>query len=165
MKIITQKGVWVSDSFTKIFGSEDVIPSKTIPGFETLNRSMSEKQIKDELGAQECTVEDVAAFLENPPQETNDGYANLFYVAGFVVHVHWSAGRREWRVRAWGFDGRHWDAGRRVFSRNWPSETVHQTTTDTATTSEEHLSAQSLETLEDAIQLVKQAGYQVSKIV
>jgi len=48
----------------------------------------------------------------------NNGYANLFYVPGFVVGVYWDAGGRTWCVRAWLRDGLDWDEGRRVFSRN-----------------------------------------------
>jgi hypothetical protein len=47
----------------------------------------------------------------------NNGYRNIFYVAGFVVRVRWDSGRRRWDVRA-GSLGDYWFASDRVFSRN-----------------------------------------------
>lgn len=48
----------------------------------------------------------------------NNGYWNLFYVAGCVVDLRWNAGLRGWSVSAWGLGDDHWAAGDRVFSRN-----------------------------------------------
>lgn len=122
MKIETKQGLWVSSSFTEKFGNKDITPAKTVPGFRKLERNMYDTEIIKELGAQECTLEDVAAFLENPPEGCDDGYWNIFYVSGYVVHVRWRGGDREWFVLAWELDVDYWRAGRRAFSRNSPSE-------------------------------------------
>jgi hypothetical protein len=122
MKIETRTGLWVSSPFTEKFGNKEIIPAKTVPTFKTLERAMNDSEIKSELGAQECTLEDIAAFLENPPEGTKDGYWNIFYVAGCVVGVDWGSGSREWRVDAWGLGDGRWGAGSRAFSRNWHSE-------------------------------------------
>lgn len=124
MKIETKQGLWVSSSFTEKFGNKDITPAKTVPTFKKLERNMYDTEIIKELGAQDCTLEDVAAFLENPPEGCDDGYTNLFYVAGYVVDVYWLGGAREWDVLAWGLDGGRWIAGRRAFSRNSPSESL-----------------------------------------
>lgn len=65
----------------------------------------------------------IAQMIEQQPNGKegdllNNGYANLFYVPGFVVRVRWGAGRRRWRVSAWGRDDDGWGAGDRVFVRN-----------------------------------------------
>lgn len=118
MKITTSKNLWVSDSFTEKFGSEDIKPAKTVPEFKALPRAMTDSEIKKELGAQECTLEDVAAFLKNPPEGCDDGYWNLFYIAGCVVGVGWYSGSREWSVSTWNLDDVRWSAGVRAFGCN-----------------------------------------------
>lgn len=151
MKITTSKGLWVSSFFTEKFGNKDIPPAKTVPGFKVLSRNMTDAEIKAEFGPQECTLEDVAAFLKKPPKGTDDGYWNLFYVSGFVVGVCWGADAREWYVFGWSLDGLYWLAGRRVFSRNFiPLEKPSGT--------------QDLD-LETAIARVKLDGYTVVKIV
>lgn len=115
MKIETKKGLWVSSSFTAEFGTPDITPAKTVPGFKKLERNMYDHEIKSELGAKECTLEDVAAFLENTPEGCDDGYSNLFYVAGCVVLVDWSSGLRGWDVSTWYLDDGSWVAGNRAF--------------------------------------------------
>ena len=122
MKIETGKGLWVSNSFTERFGNEDIIPANTVPEFRILPRNMYDHEINDELGVEECTLGDVAAFLENPPDGTKDGSWNLFRLPGCVVLVCWFADYRKWNVFDWGLDGGNWHAGYRVFSRNWRSE-------------------------------------------
>lgn len=125
MKIETRPGLWVSEPFTKKFGNKDIKPAKTVPGFKVFTKSMNDSEIKSELGAQECTLADVAAFLEKPPEGTADGNWNLFYVAGCVVNVRWNAGSREWDVDAWELDDNYWFAGNRTFSSNWSSEPLN----------------------------------------
>lgn len=120
MKITTSKNLWVSDSFTEKFGSEDIKPAKTVPEFKALPRAMTDSEIKKELGAQECTLEDVAAFLKNPPEGCDDGYWNLFYVAGCVVSVRWNSDSRGWCVYAWDLGGGSWRAGNRAFGVTVP---------------------------------------------
>lgn len=150
MKIETRKRLWVSDSFTEKFGNEEITPAKTVPPFKTLEQDMNDHEIKKELGVQESTLEDVAAFLENPPEGTDDGYTNLFYVAGYVVNVCWDDDDHEWNVRAWKLDDDDWDAGLRAFSRNSSSDTLESSDTE------------SLGLLE-AVEVCKEAGYVVYK--
>lgn len=118
MKITTRKGLWVSYSFTEKFGTEDITPATTVSSYKTLERTMTDSEIKTEFGAQESTLEDVAAFLENPPKGCDDGYANIFYVAGCVVRVFWYSDDRKWRVRTWRLGGGGWNAGARAFGCN-----------------------------------------------
>lgn len=112
MKFTTRYGLYISPSFTSKFGKIDVTPAATVPGFKTLERPMYDHEIKVQLGAEECTLEDVAAFLENPPEGTKGGYANIFYVSGFVVRVRWLGG--EWDVDGWSLDDGSWGAGDHV---------------------------------------------------
>lgn len=122
MKIETKKGLWVSSSFTDKFGNEEIKPAKTILPFKVLPRSMSDSEIKKEFGIEESTLEDVAAFLENPPKGTNDGHWNIFYVAGCVVRARWNSDSQKWVVYAWELGDGRWRAGRRAFGRNSLSE-------------------------------------------
>ena len=122
MKIETKKELWVFSSFTGKFGNKEIKPAKTVSLFKRLKKNMFDSEIKRQLGAQECTLADVAAFLKNPPKGCDDGYANLFYVAGYVVRVNWVGDDRGWGVRAWELDDGLWPAGSRVFSRNWHSD-------------------------------------------
>lgn len=115
MKLQTQTGIWVSRSFTDKFGNKDIKPAKTVPAFKTLTKNMYDSEIKSELGAEECTLEDVAAFLKNPPEGTKDGNWNLFYVAGCVVYVRWDSDDRKWYVFTWELDDDDWLAGDRAF--------------------------------------------------
>lgn len=117
----TKPGLWVSSSFTDKFFSDEITPAKSVPEFKKLERYMNDSEIQKELGPSECTLEDVAAFLTNPPKGTDDGYWNIFYVAGCVVFVVWNSDGREWYVRAWYLDDDRWYAGSRVFARNWHS--------------------------------------------
>lgn len=115
MKIETRKGLWVSSSFTEKFGNKDIIPAKTVPPFKTFKKSMIDTEIKEELGIGDSTLEDIAAFLENPPEGTDNDYWNIFYVAGCVVNVHWNSDDRQWHVYAWKLDGNYWRADHRAF--------------------------------------------------
>lgn len=119
MKITTRKGLCVSSSFTENFGTDEITPAKNVPGFKTFGTQMTDEQILNELGVQECTLEDVAAFLEKPPEGTDDGNWNIFYVRGLVVGADWVAGRGYWHVGAWHRDDIAWRAGDRVFSGNF----------------------------------------------
>lgn len=122
MRIETKKGLGISSSFTDEFGNKDIKPAKTVPAFKKLERNMYDSEIKKEFGVQESTLEDLAAFLKNPPEGCNDGYSNIFYVAGCVVRVFWNSDDREWYVHTWGLDDGRWLAGNRAFGCNSPSE-------------------------------------------
>ncbi|MBU6388647.1 hypothetical protein KGQ72_02130 [Patescibacteria group bacterium] len=65
----------------------------------------------------------IAQMIERQPDGKegdllNNGYANLFYVPGYVVGVDWRADGRGWGVSAWERDDGRWNAGSRVFVRN-----------------------------------------------
>lgn len=122
MKIETQKGIWVSSSFTGRFGNENIKPSKKVLPFQKLPRAMNDNEIQKELGVQECTLSDVATFLKNPPVDCDDGYFNLFYLPSCVVFVRWSGAG--WSVYAWRRDDFRWYGSRRVFS---PATSVSET--------------------------------------
>lgn len=122
MKIETRKGLWVSSSFAEKFGNKNIEPAKTVLPFKKLQKIMSDSEIKSELGIVESILADVAAFLENPPEGTDDGYANIFYIAGCVVSVRWISDGREWGVRTWDLGVGRWHAGGRAFGRNSLSE-------------------------------------------
>lgn len=122
MKIETKKGLWVSSSFTEKFGNKDIQPAQTVPAFKKLERNMHDSEIKKEFGMEECTLGDVAAFLKNPPEGCNDGYWNIFYVAGCVVRVGWLSVDRRWGVGSWRLGVGSWSAGSRAFGRNRLSE-------------------------------------------
>lgn len=113
----------MSGRFTELFGNADITPSKSVPPFKTLPRVMNDTEIKQELDVSECTLEDVAAFLENPPKGTDDRNCNLFYLPDCVVHVSWDSDYREWLVVAWELDDDVWLAGLRVFSASKTSDT------------------------------------------
>lgn len=124
MKIETNEGLWVSSSFTERFGNKDITPAKNVSSFNKLEKYMTDSEIQKELGIQESTLEDVAAFLKNPPEGCDNGYWNIFYVAGCVVLVSWNSDDREWSVNAWDLDDDRWYAGDRAFGCNSPSEAL-----------------------------------------
>lgn len=113
---------WVDPDFTKEFGEKEFDVSVAFPTFQKLPRNMPDAAIESELKPGFCTLGDVYAFFNNPPEGTKDGYANLFYFESFVVLVYWDAGRGEWHVDAWRRRGGGWDSEGRVFS---PATVTH----------------------------------------
>jgi hypothetical protein len=120
----TRKGLWVSDDFTsRTKGIGVCTKSLSLKRFN-LVKDAYDREIKSELPQQhEVQLWHIAKLIEAQEGGTdgpllNDGYWNIFYVAGFVVHVSWNGGRREWYVYAWRLDGSRWHARRRVFSSN-----------------------------------------------
>lgn len=104
---------WVdSDLFSR--APEEFSKVEGTPKFQKLTRSMNDAEIENELKPGLCTLGDVLAFLENPSEETKDGYWNLFYLETCVVGVFWSGS--DWYVYTWRRDGRTWHRGIRVFS-------------------------------------------------
>lgn len=144
---------YVSSSFLTEFGNDEVVIGSPLI-CQKLTRSMTDSEIISELGVQECTLGDVLATLDNSTEEMKDGNWNIFYIKGHarVVRVYWGADGGEWRVLDWYRGGGSWSGGSRVFS---PAIDSRFTST---------LDSGSL-TLEDAIKIVKKAGYQVIKII
>lgn len=122
------KGLWVSSSFEERI--RDKAPTvATAQKFElssfTLLKNSSDKDIEAALPekhifseSEVCAV--VAALIDKQPKGKegallNNGYANLFYTASFVVHVRWDSDDGHWHVSTWsrGYD---WHADSRVFS-------------------------------------------------
>lgn len=161
-KLITSKEItvgrlsvgYVSSDFKKYFGDISFEP-KVTPTFQKLHRAMTDTEIEREFKLSFCELGDVFAFLQNPPEECKDGYANLFYFPSCVVDVDWRRFYGEWRVYAWERGDRQWGAGSRVFS----PATSSSITRDLALEPSETLN------LEKAIEIVKNAGYQVAKII
>lgn len=82
---------------------------------EEIEKSLPEKHIFSE--SEVCAI--VAGLIDKQPKGEdglleNNGYANLFYIASFVVRVYWRGSR--WYVHTWGRGGNRWLAERRVFS-------------------------------------------------
>lgn len=105
---------WVDSDFKTRYGETEFETVSTVGQYQKLGKSMNDAQIEAELKPGLCTLGDVLAFLENPPEGTKDGWWNLFYVGAFVVDVYW--GDDEWDVYAWHRRGSTWSTGGRVFS-------------------------------------------------
>lgn len=127
----TRKGLWVSDYFmanvlSKAKAVENLGPLSLKS--RELTKNAHDREITPELGedyifdeSEICArIEQMIAKQPNGEKGDllNNGYANIFYVAGYVVSVLWSAVVREWYVSAWKLDVGYWRAGRRAFSRN-----------------------------------------------
>lgn len=127
----TRKGLWISDEFksrilTKAKPVENLDPLTLVS--RELTKNAYDKEITPELGENYIFDESevcarIAAMIDKQPNGIagdllNNGYANLFYVAGSVVYVYWYGVDRRWHVRAWELDHAHWFAGFRAFSRN-----------------------------------------------
>ena len=127
----TRKGLWISDEFksrilTKAKPVENLDPLTLVS--RELTKNTYDKEITPELGENYIFDESevcarIASMIDKQPggiagDLLNNGYANLFYVAGYVVRVYWNGGDRRWDVYAWRLDDAYWGAGRRAFSRN-----------------------------------------------
>lgn len=106
---------WIDSDLKKRF-SDVEFKAKELPTFQKLPRTMTDAQIESELQPGVCELGDVLAFLDGAPEETKDGYWNLFYFTDVVVDVGWDSSDRRWRVDAWHRDGSEWDGDDRVFS-------------------------------------------------
>src|SRR3989344_4339366 len=121
---ITRPGLYLwNDMQRALKGAKAVEPSEATAKLKSfdLTKNAYDKQIKAELPEHhEVELWGIAELIEAQkegeagPLLTN-GYANIFYVAGFAVGVCWSAGHREWIVRGWELDDSQWDRGGRVF--------------------------------------------------
>lgn len=106
---------YVSDSFKKNLGDTTFEAKTAVPTLQKLPRSMTDAAIENELKPGICDLGDVLAFLDNPQEDTKDGYSNIFYTPNFVVDAYWDGD--VWSVFVWPrVDGRCWGVSRRVFS-------------------------------------------------
>ena len=122
----TRPGLYLYNDMQRVLKGARVVQSAgavVLRSFD-LTQDAYDRDIKAELPEHhEVELWQVANLIEaqmkgeDGPLLTN-GYANIFYVAGCAVSVHWSAGYRKWRVRGWRLDDGGWRAGFRVFSRN-----------------------------------------------
>lgn len=115
---------WINSDFKSRFGDTEFEPVSGMPTFQKLPRAMNDAEIESELKPGLCTLGDVLAFMDNPPEGTKDGYWNLFYTESFVVLVHWDSGRGEWRVITWARHDDGWGSDERVFS---PATVISET--------------------------------------
>jgi hypothetical protein len=127
----TSETLWVSDFFrdnilplaTKVKN----LPAITGKSFE-LVKNAYDKEITPELPegyAFEVSelLARIARMIQAQPKGKkdallNNGFANIFYSAGFAVYVVWLADTGQWCVGAYRRVGGDWGAGGRAFSRN-----------------------------------------------
>lgn len=107
---------YVSTSFEERFGDREFEEVKGTPKYQKLPRPMTDEEVERDLKPGICSLGDVLAFLKNPPEESKDGYWNLFYLPECVVVVYWLSVYRGWRVGAWPRVGNQWNEDKRVFS-------------------------------------------------
>lgn len=127
----TRTGLWVSDEFrSRILSKAKPVKklAAAVGKSYDLTQNAYDREITPGLPegysfdeSEVCAS--IATMIQKQPKGEagdllNNGYANLFYVAGYVVDVYWNADRREWNVHAWELDDAYWNAGHRVFSRN-----------------------------------------------
>ena len=127
----TRTGLWVSDEFRSWILSKAKPVKKLAAAVgksydltqDAYNREITPWLPKgyalDESGA--CAR--IATMIQKQPNGgagdlLNNGYSNLFYVAGYVVYVIWRAIRREWHIHTWRRGDDRWPVSSRVFSRN-----------------------------------------------
>lgn len=106
---------YVNSTFVSYF-KDASFDKQPAPTFQKLLRSMTDVEIELELSPGFCALGDIIAFLDNAPEETKDGWANLFYMEPFVVHVYWHSGSRRWGVSSWDRNDDDWYDGGRVFA-------------------------------------------------
>ena len=125
----SRPGLYVWDSFRaraktllgKVCGSSNGAP--VLRSYD-LTEAAYDRKIKQILSkAHEVDLWMIAQMIraqgggKDGPLITN-GFANIFYVSGFVVFVYWNAVSGRWYVIGWGLDDSRWNAGYRVFSGN-----------------------------------------------
>ena len=124
---VTRPGLYLWNDMQRILkDAKAVEPSEATAKLKSfdLTKKAYDKQIKAELPEHhEVELWEIAELIEaqkeggDGPLLTN-GYANIFYVAGFAVDVNWYADDRGWFVNAWELDDYRWGQGDRVFSSN-----------------------------------------------
>lgn len=126
----TRTGLWVSDEFRSRILSRARSVKKlaaTVGKSYDLAQEAYDRKITPKLPEGHAFDESevcarIAAMIQKQPKGEagdllNNGYANLFYVAGCVVHVRWCADDWEWYVSVSELDDGYWYVGPRVFSR------------------------------------------------
>lgn len=115
--VVGKHGIgWIDSDFFDRVGTEEFTEVEGMPKFQKLSQSMTDAEIENELKPGICTLADVLAFLKNAPEESKDGYWNLFYLKECVVFVVWGSVNRGWNVSTWRRVGSRWLGGHRVFS-------------------------------------------------
>lgn len=130
----TRPGLWVSDDFHSCVSSEakpvENLSAITLSSFD-LSKAACDKDIKSDsnmppshvFGNESEFVAHLDQMISRQPNGEdgdllNDGFWNIFYVAGCVGGVYWSVESQEWSFQAWSLDGKGWGDGVRVFARN-----------------------------------------------
>ncbi len=123
----TRKGLYLWNDMQRVLRDAQIVePTQGAVKFRSFNlaKNAYDREIKTELpGNHEVELWQIAELIEaqksgeDGPLLTN-GYANIFYVAGYAVSVRWNAVDREWHVGGWALGVGRWGAGGRVFSRN-----------------------------------------------
>lgn len=124
-------GLWVSDEFRSRILSKAKPVKKLMAAVGKsydLTQNVYDREItpslpKDYVFDESEVCARITTMIQKQPNGEegdllNNGYANLFYVAGCVVYVYWNADSRKWNVYAWRLDDVCWRADFRVFSRN-----------------------------------------------
>lgn len=122
----TRPGLYLYNDMQRVLKNAQAVESDEAASLRSfdLTRNAYDREIKLELPERhEVELWQVADLIERQKNGEagallNNGYANIFYVAGYAVCVHWGADNREWRVSAWKLDDDYWNEGLRVFSRN-----------------------------------------------
>ncbi|MBA3789548.1 hypothetical protein H0X32_04145 [Patescibacteria group bacterium] len=128
----SRKGVWVSDDFVlhvRLRASPVENLGQLSLSSHELMKNTYEREITPGLGENYIFYESelcarIDQMISKQPNGekgdllTNNGHANIFYVAGYVVHVRWLSDYRKWDVDRWDLGDDRWRAGDRVFARN-----------------------------------------------
>ncbi len=123
----TRSGLYLWNDMERVLSvthdADSPQPVKTLQ-YHDLGKNAHDRDIKAQLPEkQEVELWQVAWLIERQKDGEEgvlltNGYANIFYVAGFAVGVGWNAGNREWVVSVWKLGGDDWRRGDRVFSGN-----------------------------------------------
>jgi hypothetical protein len=130
----TRPGLWVSNEFHSRVGSKtkpvENLGAITLSSFDLIQNAYDKGIEADPAMPANHVFASESEFVacldqmisKQPNGEEGDlltnGYWNIFYVAGCVVSVDWSSGRREWDVCAWSLGDGRWLAGYRAFGCN-----------------------------------------------
>lgn len=147
--VVGKYNVGYVDSDFRDYFYDKSFSTSTVGKFQKLGKYMENAdEIERALNPGKCSLGDVLAFLQNPPEGTKDGYYNLFLVGDKVVSVFWNSGYGIWYLYSCS-RGKGWFDGNRVFSPGLGSQSLNP--------------SESTLTLERAIELVKKEGYKIFK--